>query len=177
MVRSYAGRRVGGLLIIGCVIGLAAPSAAPAGFDARLAGVDPFGTYYNYRARGTTCGVATTSGAGANTIYARTNWEMWAAKGQHVFQMRFRARLVPTTAGLNFTRSWSPWATAIIPARYQGNRYYLRSWVTTPHVSAFSEWKLQVQLKWDRTNDRDWNRKFNNITFNQGGACAPAAEA
>lgn len=159
-----------------CAAAPAPAVAAPVRFDAKVADVDPFGTYYGYRARGTVCKVATVSGAGAQTIYAKTTWEMWAAKGKQVYQLRFRARLIPTTASLNFTRPWSPWASAIIPSVYNGNRYYLSSWVTTPSASAMRAWRVEVRLNWDRANRRDWNRDLK-FKLNQGGACAPGNEA
>ena len=70
-------------------------------------------------------------------------------------QFLMKARLVPTTAGLNFVRPWS------VQAKARANpvgESWATLWTTTPKVSADANWKVQVKMEWDRPGPKNYTK-------------------
>ncbi len=61
--------------------------------------------------------------------------------------MVMKARLIPTTSGLNITRPWRQWKT---PYLTQDKRHAYDIMVTTDNVSPTADWKVQIKMVWDR---------------------------
>jgi hypothetical protein len=67
--------------------------------------------------------------------------------GEWVQRMKVKARLIPTTVGLNYTRSWK--ATETPKLAWSRKHTYVMG-VTTDNVSPTAEWKVQVKAVLDR---------------------------
>jgi hypothetical protein len=65
----------------------------------------------------------------------------WATK------MSVKARIVPTTAGVNYSRSWRTWNS---PKLSKNRRYVLTSGLGTDNVSPNLDWRVQVKVTWHR---------------------------
>jgi hypothetical protein len=107
----------------------------------------------------------------ANTVRARVGVQMTVVNYDHLRDwadhMEARVRLEPTTAGLNFTRSWSAWKT---PYLVQNKRHRYLIVRTSDNVSGLRAWKVHLKLIWHRPApvpniSKDLYLKFN-------GSCA-----
>jgi hypothetical protein len=65
----------------------------------------------------------------------------WATK------MSVKARIVPTTPGLNFTRSWRTWNS---PKLSKNRRHAFTPGLATDNVSPRADWRVQVKVTWHR---------------------------
>lgn len=71
--------------------------------------------------------------------------------------MRAQARLVPTTAGANYTRDWrGQYKGSLV----QGTRYSQDFEFLTDTVSATKSWALELKYTWDRNLDLDVVEQF-----------------
>ena len=61
--------------------------------------------------------------------------------------MRVKVRLIPTTAGLNFTR---PWKSATTGNLQQFTFYREKLKAITDNVDPAKDWQVEVEYIWDR---------------------------
>lgn len=125
-----------------------------------------------YIAKGTRCiARPTTTGY---LIAARTSFLLGVHpdKKNNMQNIELKARLVPTTAGLNYPRSWGV-DKKYVPLRYEDRAIRSRFQVTTDWVSASYDWDLEVKMKWDRRGKLDWHEHltvhFRESFCNTGG--------
>ncbi|MEQ8834739.1 MAG: hypothetical protein RIB67_09895 [Miltoncostaeaceae bacterium] len=89
----------------------------------------------------------------SNTVRARVRVRMVVVNDDGITgrdwatHMEAKARLIPTTAGLNFTRSFRSVKTTRL---LQNRRYSLVFQILTDNVSSQRDWNLQVRLTWVR---------------------------
>jgi hypothetical protein len=62
-------------------------------------------------------------------------------------RMKLKARLVPPTAGLNYTRAWKEARTDVL---LQNHTYGKVLTVVTDTVNPAATWNVQIKLVWDR---------------------------
>jgi len=89
----------------------------------------------------------------SNTVRARIKVRMTVVNyeglgGDWADHMEAKARLEPTTAGLNFTRRWSSWKTPYLVINKR-HSYVIN--LTTDNLSATKAWKVHLKLIWHRT--------------------------
>jgi hypothetical protein len=105
---------------------------------------------------------------GGNTVSARVNLTMSVVNyhGKRGLDwadhMEAKARLEPTTAGLNYSRSWRSWKT---PYLTQDKRHVYNIDLVTDNLRPDVSWRVHVKLIWHRpwpaTNiTRDLYRPF-----------------
>jgi hypothetical protein len=71
--------------------------------------------------------------------------------GAHwVTNFRLKARLIPTTSGLNYTRSWKTNRFPVYSDLLQDYDYSRAMAVNTDTVNPEAEWVVQVKQVWDR---------------------------
>ena len=77
-----------------------------------------------------------------------------AKKGNAFKRFEFKARLIPTSAGLNFHRSWAKNESATV--RNPDKAWFYKPQVITPYNSATRDWNLQIKAIWHRSLFRKW---------------------
>lgn len=127
-----------GLALVGTAGASASSSAAP-----RLI------TSYNWLS--TSCVVAPSSTVRAKVI-VRMKVVNYDGFSDWASYMKVRARLIPTGAGLNYTR---PWKEVKTPYLTQNKTHSYTMRVLTDNVSAFKDWQVQLKLIWTRPAMRD----------------------
>lgn len=94
--------------------------------------------------------------APSNTVRAAVKVRMTVVNydgiGDWAQYMKVKARLVPTSEGLNFTR---PWTEVKTPYLIQDKRHSYNISVVTGNVSATKDWQVQLKLIWDRPAMKD----------------------
>lgn len=90
--------------------------------------------------------------------------------------MTVKARLIPTTAGLNISRAWRQWKT---PYLTQDKRHAYDITVTTDTVSPAADWKVQLKMVWDRSAPapdvvKETTRPFTGSCGGAGTSLGPA---
>lgn len=94
--------------------------------------------------------------APSNTVRAQVTVRMkvvnYDGLGDWAQYMKVKARLIPTSAGLNYTR---PWKEVKTPYLTQNKTHTYTMRVLTDNVSAASDWQVQLKLTWDRPAMRD----------------------
>lgn len=87
-------------------------------------------------------------------VFAHVTTSMWVhnrGQGGHwVTNLRLKARLVPTTAGLNIPRSWRTNRFPVHSDLLQDHDYSHAMAVNTDVVDPEAEWRVQVKQIWDR---------------------------
>ncbi len=87
----------------------------------------------------------------ANTVRARIGVRMTVVNydgiGDWADHMEAKARLEPTTGGLNYFRSWGSDKT---PYLIQNKRHAYNMRALTDNVSATADWQVHVKLIWHR---------------------------
>ena len=117
-------------------------------------------------------GVACVAGP-ANTVRAKTTGRMTVVNydgiGDWAKAMQAKARLEPTTSGLNYSRVWRSTKTGYLT---QNKRHVFGFSVLTDNVSANADWQVHVKLIWDRP----WPIKdiTKNIYLSFDASCAGA---
>lgn len=96
-----------------------------------------------------------------NTVRLRVKMRMSVRNGDGFRNwaqgMRAQARLVPTTAGANYTRQWrGQYRGGLV----QGSRYTQDFEFLTDTVSPTRDWALELKYTWDRNLDRDVVEQF-----------------
>jgi hypothetical protein len=109
----------------------------------------PGASNYGHQQLGTRCIVTETSWG--EMVRAETSWRMWSDYNSPD-AYRWRARLIPHHPGLNFFRAWNQ---VEAPGGASASSY--DAVVSTPPMSASSDWDLEVKLTWDRSGQRDYN--------------------
>jgi hypothetical protein len=144
-------------------------TAAVFGFGVWITTPATGGTGYAHQHLGTQCMVAETSYGSMVTAY--TTWRISSGvESPNGYQ--WRARLIPSRPGLNFFRSWNEVEVPDVGST-QATGY--DATVTTPPMSASLDWDLQVELTWERSNERDWHVEHV-LPFDER-ACVPATAA
>jgi hypothetical protein len=91
---------------------------------------------------------------GYDLVYAHVSSSMWVsnhgAGGEWVTNFRLKARLVPTTSGLNWSRSWKTHRFPVHSDLFQDHYYNSPMVVNTDTVDPEADWKVQVKQVWDR---------------------------
>ena len=132
--------------------------------SAALAASPALAGNFSYIAKGTQC-LARGSDEQPE-VAARTTFKMFGDQsGLGFYSYILKARLVPTTAGLNFVR---PWRQTKVNALLNGASTATLS-VTTGWNDGLKAWKLQVRLEWDRPGPKNYVR---NLTVRFHG-CTP----
>ena len=90
----------------------------------------------------------------AGLIYAHVYTRMWVNNTGHfshwVTNFRLKARLIPTTSGLNYSRSWRTDRAPNSGNLLQNHRYNGPLAVNTDVMSPNADWQVDVKLIWDR---------------------------
>jgi hypothetical protein len=131
---------VAALAVAGALAGAGAPSQAVAGGAPDL--------IHTHRVLSVEClpGPSNTVRARVRVRMVVVNYEGFG--GDWADRMEAKARLVPTSAGLNFTRSWRSQKTSYLGINRK-HRYDFT--VITDNVSGTRAWKLQLKLIWHRS--------------------------
>jgi hypothetical protein len=92
-------------------------------------------------------------------VYAHVTTSMWVhnrgiGKGW-VTNFRLKARLIPTTSGLNISRDWRTNRFPVHGDLLQDHDYSHAMAVNTDVVNPEADWKVQVKQIWDRKTP--WN--------------------
>ena len=166
---------------VGLVAGVAAACAAVAtGTPSPAAAADPPDLIRAHKVVDVRCVPAP-----QNTVRARVKVRMTVVNyegfgGDWADHMEAKARLVPTTVGLNFLRSWR----SVKSNELLINRRHVRDFtVVTDSVSGTREWKVQIKLIWHRKSPtpniaKTITRRFSgDCAVVTGGMNLPAAPA
>lgn len=112
----------------------------------------------------------------ANTVRTRVRVRMYVVNYDNLRDwadhMEAKARLEPTTAGLNYTRSWRKWKT---PYLIQNKLHRSDISLTTDNVSANADWRVHLKLVWHRPAPIKNISKDVYLGFN--GSCAGVSRA
>jgi hypothetical protein len=109
-------------------------------------------------------------------VYARASVLMHSDDFQstNVQAFKLSARLIPTTAGLNISRSWTTFTRKLTLA----GSHDVRMTVYAPVPDTAKDWSLQIHVTWDRMTRPDWHNQLTVKNFNTA-ACptgvSPAA--
>jgi hypothetical protein len=137
---------------------------------AMLAGAAPAqADHHSWKHVRTECIAKENPYTGGYLISALTRWTMStsAHKKNNLRKFKIKARLIPTTAGINAPRNWREHSRAV-KAGYEDKAFNrIPIGVRTESQSDSFDWNLQVELRWDRNNKRDWVVKTT-IPFNEG---------
>lgn len=149
-----------------CAVGLSS-----LGVSAIASGSSGRGDHW-YLSKGSSC--VTRKG----TPWARVSVIMYADDfaTTNVQAFKLSARLVPTGAGLNVTRSWT---NARRGLTLVGPHKALMT-VYAPVPDDLKDWDLQIHVTWDRQSHLDWEnqltvKKFNTTTCPVAGAARASA--
>lgn len=129
-------------VLIGTCLGLAGTAAASRG-----AATAPDLVHVG-RFLGVTC-----VPAAGGTVRARVKVRMVVVNyhgvkvGDWAKHMKLKARLIPTTPGINLPRSWKEVKTEYLT---QDKRHVRDMWVSTDTVSPRAAWRVQIRAVWDR---------------------------
>jgi hypothetical protein len=98
--------------------------------------------------------------------YARVKVTMHADDFASTAVQAFKlsARLIPTTAGLNVSRSWTTYAQKLTLS----GEHTLTMMVYAPVPDTAKDWNLQIHMTWDRMSRVDWH---NELTVKNFGGC------
>ncbi|MDX6601949.1 MAG: hypothetical protein QOF13_1151 [Solirubrobacterales bacterium] len=87
-------------------------------------------------------------------VYAHVTTSMWVHNrgigSGWVTNFRLKARLIPTTSGLNISRNWRTSRFPVKSGLNQDSEYSHGMAVNTDVVKPEAEWKVQVKQIWDR---------------------------
>jgi hypothetical protein len=137
---------------------------------AMLAGAAPaHANHHSWKHVRTECIAKENPYTGGYLISALTRWTMSASahKKNNLRKFKIKARLIPTAVGLNAPRNWRE-HTRAVKVGYQDKAFnQIPIGVRTEPQSDSYDWNLQVELRWDRNNKRDWLVKTT-IPFNEG---------
>lgn len=131
-------------LLAGCALAVALAAAAVVAQHAAAA--DPPRLIRSH----TVLSVACVPGPN-NTVRARVRVRMrvvnYSGIGDWADHMQAKARLEPTTTGLNYTRRWASWKT---PYLTQDRKHTYVMNLTTDNVSGTASWRVHLKLTWHR---------------------------
>ena len=110
----------------------------------------------------------------SNTVRARVRVRMTVVNydgvGDWADRMETKVRLVPTTSGLNITRSWRSAKSQVLT---QNRKHRLVFTVTSDNVGGNADWRAQIKLIWHRPAPIRNIATTVHRTFN--GSCADPA--
>lgn len=131
-------------LLVGCALAVALTAVAVAPQGAAAAKAPRLVRSH------TVLGVTCVPGP-SNTVRARVKVRMRVVNydgiGDWADHMQAKARLEPTTAGLNYSRRWASWKT---PYLTQNRKHTYVITMTTDNVSGTASWRAHIKLTWHR---------------------------
>lgn len=106
----------------------------------------------------TTCVATPNPYTGEYLIAARTRWRMGTNPDvkNNLRSLKLQARLIATTSGSNWTRSWRTSELKNVSADGANDR---TNWVTTDTMSSTQDWNVQIKLTWNRRGKPDWHHE------------------